>query len=88
MHNMILDNASDHPTQREFFYVTATDAGKYYPLAGPYDTYDEASAKVYPARMIATDHARNSQAGRAAFMAYGVTKLTAQLPRMSSLGKL
>lgn len=83
---MILDNADGHPAAREFFYVTAIDGPKVFPLAGPYNTREEAEVKVDPARDIAMDFERNASAGRAAFMSYGVTKLTARLPRRSSLG--
>ena len=86
--DMTLDNATGHPAAREFFYVTAIEAGRVYPLAGPYGSHDEAAAKVDEARSIAMDFSRNTQAGRAAFMAYGVTKLTARAPRKSTLGKL
>jgi len=88
MDTTTLTSASDYPNLCEFFYVTAMDADKYYPLAGPYATLAEAVAKVPLAKEIAMDHARNSQAGRAAFMAYGVTKLTASSPVASALGKL
>ena len=88
METMTLDNAENHPAKREFFYVTARDAGKTYPLAGPYDSKADADAKVDEVRKIAMDFNRNSQAGRAAFMAYGVTKLTARLPRRSALGRI
>lgn len=85
---MILDNADGHPAAQEFFYVTAVDGPSVYPLAGPYPSKAEAEAKVDDARKIAMDFAQNTQAGRAAFMSYGVTKLTARLPRRSSLGKI
>ena len=31
METMTLDNAENHPAKREFFYVTARDAGETYP---------------------------------------------------------
>lgn len=86
---MTLDNATGHAGAREFFYVTAIDAPhQVYPLAGPYSTKADAEAKVDEVRAIAMDFNRNAQAGRAAFMTYGVTKVTAQLPRRSALGKV
>lgn len=86
--NIILDNASDHSAAREFFYVTAIDGPQVFPLAGPYESREAAEGRVDEARAIAMDPERNSQAGRAAFMAYGVTKLTARAPRRSSLGRI
>ena len=86
--DMILDNAADHPAAREFYYVTAVDGPKVFPLAGPYETRADAESKVDEARNIAMDPERNASFGRAAFMAYGVTKLTARLPRRSSLGRI
>ena len=91
MDEIALDHQEDpygRPAAREFFYVTARDGDQTFPLAGPYETKAEAEAKVDEARGIAMDFDRNTQAGRAAFMAYGVTKLTARLPRRSSLGRL
>lgn len=73
---------------REFFYVTAIDGPQVFPIAGPYDTKEDAEAKVDEARAIAMDFNRNAQAGRAAFMAYGVTRMTARMPRRSALGKI
>ena len=88
MSDMTLDNAEGHPAAREFFYVTAIDGPQVYSLAGPYASREEAEAKVGAARTIAMDPERNASAGRAAFMAYGVTRLTARLPRKSALGKI
>lgn len=88
MSEMILDNAEGHPAAREFFYVTAIDGQKTYPLAGPYASREEAETKVGEARTIAMDPERNASAGRAAFMAYGVSRLIARLPRKSALGKI
>ena len=56
------------------FFVTAIDAGRVYFLAGPYDSKEAAEAKVDTARDIACDHSRNSNAGRAHFMAYGASR--------------
>ena len=70
------------------YYVTAKEHEKTFFLAGPYMTYDAAMAKVSEARNIAMDHTRNIQAGRAAFMAYGITKVTSCLRVKTSLGVL
>lgn len=86
--NIGLDNAVGHPAAREFFYVTAIDGPTVYPLAGPYGSHAEAASKVDEARKIAMDPERNASFGRAAFMSYGVTKVTARAPRRSSLGRI
>jgi hypothetical protein len=86
--DMTLDNAEGHAAAREFYYVTAIEGPKVYPLAGPYTSREAAEGKVDEARQIAMDFTRNAQAGRAAFMAYGVTKLTARDPRRSALGRI
>lgn len=70
------------------FYVTAIDGPAVYRLAGPYDSKPEADAKVAAAREIACDFSRNSQAGRAAFMAYGVSKVTAETAPRAALGAI
>jgi N-acetylglutamate synthase-like GNAT family acetyltransferase len=88
MTDIILDNADGHPAARDFYYVTAIDAGKVYPLAGPYQSRRDAEAKVAEVRRIAVDPARNTQYARAHFMAYGVTKMVARLPRRSALGAI
>lgn len=56
------------------FYVTAVDGKRCHLLAGPYATKAAAEAKVAPVRDIACDFSRNSNAGRAHFMAYGVSR--------------
>lgn len=56
------------------FYVTAIDGPSVWFLAGPYTTRQEAEAAVEPVRTIACDYNRNVSAGRAWFMAYGVSR--------------
>ena len=58
------------------FYVTAIDGPRVYFLAGPYDTLKLAEAQVGTVRALACDFAQNASAGRAHFMAYGVTRTT------------
>lgn len=60
------------------YYVTAVEGPRVFRLAGPYATKAAAESKVGAAREIACDFARNSQAGRAAFMAYGVSRITSE----------
>lgn len=55
------------------FYVTAIEGQRVFRLADPYDSLDDAKVKVETVRKIACDFKRNTNAGRAAFMAYGVT---------------
>ena len=86
--DIILDNAADHPAARVFYYVTAIDGPRVFSLAGPYEDRTDAESKVDEARNIAMDPERNASFGRAAFMAYGVTKMTARLPRKSALGRI
>lgn len=66
------------PAPRHQFYVTAIDGsprqGRVYFLAGPYQTREDAERAVRAVQDIACDHARNSTAGRAWFMAYGVSR--------------
>lgn len=66
------------PTPRHQFYVTAIDGsplqGRVYFLAGPYPTREDAERAVQPVRDIACDETRNASAGRAWFMAYGVSR--------------
>ena len=56
------------------FYVTAIDGPRVYMLAGPYDSKEAAEGKVQEVREIACDFNRNSNAGRAWFMAYGASR--------------
>jgi hypothetical protein len=71
------------------FYVTAIEQPRTYFLAGPYATREEAEAKVKEARTIACDFERNREAGRAHFMAYGVSRWKSEDPApRSSLGIL
>ena len=71
------------------YYVTAVDGPRTYFLAGPYRTRAEAKAKVREARNIANDFSRNSNAGRAAFMVYGVSRWKSHAPApKSSLGAI
>ena len=88
MTDMTLDNAEGHPAARQFFYVTAIDGDRVFPLAGPYESRSDAEGRVDVVRRIAMDPDRNTQHGRAAFMAYGVTRLTARHPRRSALGRI
>lgn len=55
------------------FYVTATDAGKYFPMFGPVDTKAGAEAIVEPVSRLAR---KIDPSGRADFMGWGVTKIT------------
>ena len=66
------------------FYVTAIDGPRVHTLAGPFETYEDARAAVEPVRRIACDFERNASAGRAWFMAYGVTR--ASVRRETILG--
>lgn len=68
------------------FYVTAIDGERVHFLAGPYPTKAGAEGAVDRVRCIACDHARNSTAGRAHFMAYGVTRECADTARNTPLG--
>ena len=70
------------------FYVTAIDGGRVHLLAGPYDTKEAAESMVKPVQDFACDHARNASAGRAWFMAYGVSrwKDESRPPAASRLG--
>lgn len=70
------------------FYITAVDGPRVYRLAGPFPTYGVAKAKVDRAREIAMDFTRNSQAGRAAFMGYGVTRIDTHHPLRTALGSM
>ncbi len=63
------------PAPRKF-YVTAIDGPRVHFLAGPYDTLKLAEAQVGTVRALACDFAQNASAGRAHFMAYGVTRTT------------
>jgi len=45
-------------------------------LAGPYETLELAQAQVNTVRILACDFEQNASAGRAHFMAYGVTRTT------------
>ena len=58
------------------FYVTAIDGPRVYFLAGPYETLELAQAQVNTVRILACDFEQNASAGRAHFMAYGVTRTT------------
>ena len=58
------------------FYVTAIDGPRVYFLAGPYETLELAQAQVNSVRILACDFEQNASAGRAHFMAYGVTRTT------------
>jgi hypothetical protein len=72
------------------FYITAIDGARTFLLAGPYASKKEAETKVQTARDIACDHNRNASAGRAWFMAYGVSRwkdTTTAAPR-SALGTI
>lgn len=71
------------------YFVTARDAGRCWFLAGPYATRAAAEAKVRTVREIACDFSRNASAGKAAFMAYGVSRWKAEdaAPR-SALGEI
>lgn len=66
------------------YFVTAIDGPRTYFLAGPYGDKEEATGKVDEVRDIACDFARNSQAGRAAFMAYGVSRWKSPKPAPAS----
>jgi len=63
------------PAPRKF-YVTAIDGPRVHFLAGPYDTLKLAEAQVGTVRALACDFEQNASAGRAHFMAYGVTRTT------------
>jgi hypothetical protein len=63
------------PAPRKF-YVTAIDGPRVHFLAGPYDTFLLADAQVDTVRALACDFEQNASAGRAHFMAYGVTRTT------------
>jgi hypothetical protein len=58
------------------FYVTAIDGPRVHFLAGPYETLELAQAQVNSVRILACDFEQNASAGRAHFMAYGVTRTT------------
>lgn len=70
------------------YYVTAKEYGKTFFLAGPYEEYEAARSRVSFVASIAKDHKRNANAGRAAFMSYGVTKVDSALQAKTSLGVL
>lgn len=71
------------------YFVTAIDGPRVYFLAGPYETKEAAEAKVGEARNIACDFSRNSNAGRAAFMAYGASRWKSEDPApKSALGAI
>ncbi|MCR9276233.1 MULTISPECIES: hypothetical protein [unclassified Mameliella] len=70
------------------FYVTAVDGRRAYFLAGPYSTKEEAEGAVDNVRDIACDHEQNSNAGRAHFMAYGVTRENSDRSRITPLGQV
>lgn len=70
------------------YYVTAVDGPRVYFLAGPYATRDAAEAAVEPARAVACDFDRNASAGRAWFMAYGVSRARDGRVRQTILGEL
>lgn len=55
------------------FYVTATDAGRYFPMFGPLDTKAGAEACVGSVSWLAR---KIDPTGRADFMGWGVTKIT------------
>jgi len=63
------------PAPRKF-YVTAVDGQRVYFMAGPYDTRDLAEAAVDTVRTISCDFKQNSNAGKAWFMSYGVSRTT------------
>jgi hypothetical protein len=63
------------PAPRKF-YVTAIDGPRVHFLAGPYETLELAQAQVDTVRILACDFEQNASAGRAHFMAYGVTRTT------------
>lgn len=69
------------------FYVTAIEDSHVFFLAGPYDCLSDAENHVDEARKIACDFERNKNAGRAAFMYYGVTGST-DVERKTALGVL
>jgi hypothetical protein len=52
------------------YYVSATDAGKFHLMAGPYNQHADALADVDRARNIACKHD-----GRAHFMAWGTVRM-------------
>lgn len=54
-----------------FHYVSAVDGPRRFLIAGPFETHDAALERVDAVRAIACDHSRNTNAGRAAFMAWG-----------------
>lgn len=70
------------------FYVTAIDGPNVYFLDGPYATKQKAEAAVEPARAIACDYERNASAGRAWFMAYGVSRARDGQVRQTALGAI
>ncbi len=66
-------------TKRGPYYVTALEAGKVFPMAGPYTLHAEALAAVDQARAIASQHD-----GRAWFASWG----TCRLPDYAKPGRL
>ena len=72
------------PSKPQFFYVTALEGERAFFMAGPYEDHESALNRVEPVRKIACDFERNTNAGRAAFMAYGTTGMTER--RATSLG--
>lgn len=55
------------------YYVTATDAGRYFPMFGPLETKEAAEAVVSPVSWLAR---KIDPTGRADFMGWGVSKIT------------
>lgn len=70
------------------YYVTAKEHSRVFFLAGPYETKEQAEKKVKCVREIACDFNRNCNAGRAAFMAYGVTRVNGPNAANTALGIL
>lgn len=65
------------------FYVSATDAGKYFPMFGPIDTKAGAEALVDKVSWLAR---KIDPSGRADFMGWGVMKVTT--PNALPMGRI
>ena len=70
------------------YYVTAKEHNRVFFLAGPYETKEQAEKKISLVMEIACDFNRNCNAGRAAFMAYGVTRVSSPNAANTALGVL
>ena len=70
------------------YYVTAKEHDRVFFLAGPYETKEQAEKKISLVMEIACDFNRNCNAGRAAFMAYGVTRISSLNAANTALGIL